>query len=394
MSVAVSGHPAVHAIGMSRLPAEDTGLPELLALVQRQPGSTQVLAACLPLAVTQANALHPGDRCLWLDALRAARGAGGLAYPVGCAAALALAERWSDWPLLLALCADLEAMPRRPDGLPAAEASAQVLGLHALGRTDQAIALCRRRMLACPQEAWPASIHAELTAWQAFVRERGPAIEGEGLRLEPLGHQHMADFAWQYHDPAIAALCCLPRFADARAWHAWLDRCWGFGDQRIYAVLHPEWGFVGSVSLIEHVDVGFFYYWLGPDFQGHGIGPRAVRLLLAHARDARGLRCCHAKVFDHNLRSRRALETLGFRALPVRGIPPFDGETFYRLHLDGDGASLSPESVADHAADAAAREARDVEELRWLLDRMDADTRLAVPLVGGPQDRRVHPGRA
>ena len=46
-----------------------------------------------------------------------------------------------------------------------------------------------------------------------------------------------------------------------------------------------EWGFVGSVSLVMHGEVGFFYYWIGRDFQGYGIGPEAVQLLLQAARE-------------------------------------------------------------------------------------------------------------
>lgn len=364
----------------------DIGLPDLLAAVLHQPGSTRVLASCLPLAVSQAGALHPGERIAWLGALRTALQSGGLEHADACEAALTLASRWSDWPLTLALCAQLETMPAHAAGLPVSAAQARVQALHASGCSEEAIAECRRRMLIRPQDSWPLSTHAGLCAWQAFASARAPAIVGEALRLEPLGHQHLQDFAWQYHDPEIARLCCLPVFADDGAWHAWLDRCWSYGDQRLYAVLHPEWGFVGSVSLIQHGQLGFFYYWLGPDFQGHGLGPSAVALLLAHARDTSGLRGCYAKVFDDNHRSQRGLEKLGFRALGVRGIPPFDGEMFYRLHFEREAASDSCTNSDD--------EARDIEELRWLLERMDAETRLAAPLSAGGRYGQTRPRSA
>jgi len=324
----------------------------------------------LPRALPLAASLCPAARHDWLHGLRVAWSIGALDDPAAGAAALALAERWCDWPLVDALCAARSRLLGAGADIGPDATCAWIVALFRTGRSDAALQHCRRRMLSHPHEDWPERLHSTMGAWQCFVDARGPAIAGDGLRLEPLGHQHQADFAWQYHDPQIAALCCLPHFADDAQWHAWLDRCWRYGDQRLYAVLHPEWGFVGSVSLIEcvvgHARVGFFYYWFGPDFQGCGLGPRAVRLLLAHARDTRGLHSCHAKVFDGNRRSRRALEKLGFRALPVRGIPPFDGETFYRLGLD---------------RDADAEPVQAVHELRLLLEGMDAETRLAAPLL-------------
>lgn len=363
----------------ARTAAQGDTLATLHAGLSRDGWRADAVRALLPRALPFASSLSPADRLAWLQGLRVARSIGALDDPAVAAPALALAERWCDWPLVDALCAAQRSLLGADGEIGADAACAWIQALFHGGRSDAALQHCRRRMFSHPQEARPERLHRALSAWRCFVDARGPAIEGDGLRLEPLGHQHLADFAWQYHDPEIAELCCLPRFADDAQWHAWLERCWRYGDQRLYAVLHPEWGFIGSVSLIEcavgNARVGFFYYWLGADFQGCGLGPRAVRLLLAHARDARGLRSCHAKVFDDNRRSRRALEKLGFRALPVRGIPPFDGETFYRLGLDGE---------------ADAEPAQAVEELRLLLEAMDAETRLAAPLVARGTHARTH----
>ena len=138
-------------------------------------------------------------------------------------------------------------------------------------RRKRAAGVACSRIHAIPATA---GMHAQLQAWRGFVDARAPPIEDETLRLEPLGHHHCADFAWQYWDPDIARLCCLPVFADDAAWHRWLDECWGYGDQRLYAVLHRDWGFVGSVSLTLHEDLGFFYYWIGSRFPGAGARDR------------------------------------------------------------------------------------------------------------------------
>ncbi len=123
-------------------------------------------------------------------------------------------------------------------------------------------------------------------------------------------------------------------------------------------MLHREWGFIGCVSLAVHRDVGFFYYWLGRDFQGRGYGPRAGALLLSLAQQAYGLRCCYAKVYDHNLRSRRGLEKMGFADLDIRGAGEDCNQVFYRR------------------GPAQARR-RIVGELHWLLECMDAQVRPA-----------------
>ena len=88
------------------------------------------------------------------------------------------------------------------------------------------------------------------------------AHDGE-LFLEPLGHQHAGDFAWQYYDPAIAELCCLPRFETEEQWHQWLHTHQHYADHIMFGIQHQDWGFIGCVGLVLHQGVGFFYYWLG-----------------------------------------------------------------------------------------------------------------------------------
>lgn len=339
--------------------ARDDGLPE--------PEAIGLLAA----ARERADALAPSERTAWLQVLRrfVARRA---SLPDALRVALvALAARWADWPLVRGLA-------MRPGGGGACLAEVEpalATALLRLGDVEEALALCRSRMLRHPRDAQAARDHAWLAAWRRFVGAQGGAIDDGALRLEPLGHHHMEDFAWQYHDPSIARLCCLPAFDTDARWHAWLDECWNFGDQRLYAVIDPDWGFVGSVSLIQHGALGFFYYWIGPDFQRCGRGPAAVRSLLRHAESRRGMRSCYAKVFVDNLPSRRAMEKLGF--VPTAAVPasPWREEMFYLR-----GAPIP------HAAQA--------EELQWLFERMGSDVRVRRPLAGVEDDARAPGGEA
>lgn len=235
-----------------------------------------------------------------------------------------------------------------------------------MGDMETAVDLAVSRQLAQPDDGCFVDAHRELLRWNIKRNHMG-WIDGSNwgddeLLLEPMGTHHLSDFAWQYYDPAIAERCCLPVFQNDIHWHRWLDGICGCGDQRINAVIHREWGFIGCVSLIQHEDIGFFYYWLGPNFQGQGFGPRAVALLLAAAGDRHGLRTCYAKVYDYNTPSRRALVKLGFEDIAVSAVAPDDKEIFYRR-----GQPATRQQIAV--------------ELHWLMNAIDSSTVPAIMLL-------------
>lgn len=149
------------------------------------------------------------------------------------------------------------------------------------------------------------------------------------LSITPLSVNHMADFGWQYADPTIAERCNLPKFASSQQWMTWMHLCQQDRNRHLFAVMHAEYGFVGSVSLQVFNDIGFFYYWIGSDFQGKGLGPRAVETLLKVAKKYHGMKYCYAKVFDYNKPSHIAIDKLGFERLPFRAHAPSESEVFY-----------------------------------------------------------------
>ncbi|AJQ97836.1 GNAT family N-acetyltransferase [Gynuella sunshinyii] len=149
------------------------------------------------------------------------------------------------------------------------------------------------------------------------------------ISLTPLAYHHVSDFGWQYADPQIARLCNLPAFQSAQHWIGWLHGCQQEVERRLFAVIHDEYGFVGSVSILVYEGIGFFYYWIGKDFQCRGYGPKAVRILMRVARQYLNMNCCYAKVFSFNVSSNKAIRKLNFRALHFRALPPSEQEVFY-----------------------------------------------------------------
>lgn len=317
------------------------------------------LAHALPRLLEHAAALEPAARCARLHSLHALWSEQGRRLPpASLRMLLALATAWRDWPLAEAAGTRLHDMDR----LGIEETRHLIDACRALGQAEPALALAEGLLERDPAETRHLRLLDALRSWSdwraRYPSTRDGAARDAELALEPLAHHHAQDFLWQYYDPAIAELCCLPTFVDELDWHYWLADIWRADGRLPHAVLHREWGFIGCVSLAMYRDVGFFYYWLGRDFQGRGFGPRAGALLLSLAQQAYGLRCCYAKAFDHNLRSRRGLEKMGFADLDMRGAGEDCRQLFHRR-----GPAQARRRVAA--------------ELHWLLDCMDAQVRAA-----------------
>lgn len=248
-----------------------------------------------------------------------------------------------------------------------------------VGYTETAIDLAVAMQLSFPASQRYAATHERVAAWRKWRAGRLPAstcASADGaVSLEPLTHRHVSDFRWQYYDPAIAQLCCLPRFEDDRHWHAWLEEAYARADLHLFAIVHRQWGFIGSVGLVLHGDVGLIYYWVGRDYRGRGYGPDAAAQLLTAAYRHTRMRCCYAKVYDYNAPSRRALRKIGFAATGIRAAAPHSDELFYRIGHDDDGVriaqelhalmtylgsevNVAPPLVVDRAFEFAARRSR------------------------------------
>jgi RimJ/RimL family protein N-acetyltransferase len=342
---------------------EAEALPQLWQRLAEQDWPVRTVEAELPELLRQASSLAADWRWRWLDGLHCMWQRHGWALSLESQhTLLQLAAAWCDWPLAQAVGEAL----REREALREEAALTLLNACRQLGQPQTAIDIALGLQLAKPHNADFATLYRELQNWRHW-RDQLDEVDGQDwgdaeLRLEPLAPHHLPDFAWQYYDPAIAELCCLPKFASDAQWSAWLGGIYQAGDQRIYAVLHRSWGCVGCVSLIQYRDIGFFYYWIGRDFQGQGLGPRAVELMLAMAAERYGLRTCYAKVYDDNTPSRRALEKLGFADIVVSAVAPDEREMFYRRGL--------PATRQQIAA-----------ELHWLMAAIDSSTVPAILLL-------------
>lgn len=153
--------------------------------------------------------------------------------------------------------------------------------------------------------------------------------DNDELFICPLEEQHLSSFTWVYQDTQIAKLCNLPVFGDDEQWYQWLDNDQVNANKHVFAVNHLHWGFIGVVSIEVHDGVGFFYYWLGQDFQGGGLGPQAVNLLLEIAQQHMDMRCCYAKVFKDNIASQKAMGKMGFNPVPFGIDKPNDDQMYF-----------------------------------------------------------------
>ncbi len=220
-----------------------------------------------------------------------------------------------------------------------------------IGNWQQAVELLERHMLLSPADdsiyQYYRTLHNlsethDISYLHNQSEEQGaPHFQRKHLSkcmsLTPLSYHHKEEFFWQYFDPQIAELCCLPKFNEAdkvdedNTWSDWLSYQHSLQEQTTFAVIHKNWGFIGVVSLVVQRNVGYFYYWLGKDFRGQGFGGEAVELLLAFGREVQGIDCCYAKVFEYNRASQRAMEKLGFERLPFNAAVPYETEQLYYL---------------------------------------------------------------
>jgi len=281
-----------------------------------------------------------------------------------------LAGYLSDWPLLALITEKIREKSRDSIKLPSGETIEmnalcirQSYCLEQMGLYPQAMTVLENQLLAQPFDP-------ELIATYEYCKSQWQQLpysltdlQNDPLMLLPLNEQHLESYSWQYADSRIRKLCNLPKFTSNGQWLQWLENCHEEQGLYLFAVMHIEWGFIGSVSLEVYQGVGFFYYWLGSDYQGQGFGPKAVEILLAVAERYFSQDCCYAKVYQHNLPSQKALAKLGFSPLDFEVKPPFANETFYYLGPEKAGWEL-------------------YRELNWLLQAQDSELELEEKYFG------------
>ncbi|MFE0462861.1 GNAT family N-acetyltransferase [Kitasatospora sp. NPDC058965] len=152
----------------------------------------------------------------------------------------------------------------------------------------------------------------------------GPVLEGRLVRLEPLGHQHVADLAVAAEQDRVAYdYTWVPRGDEVAAYvDSQLARA-ATGTVAPYAQVSRATGrAVGATAYLDPrilpddgrlfaVEVGFT--WLAGTAQGTGVNAEAKYLLFRHAFEEWGVGRLDLKTDARNARSRAAIASVGAR---------------------------------------------------------------------------------
>lgn len=146
------------------------------------------------------------------------------------------------------------------------------------------------------------------------------ALEGHGVRLEPLSHEHVPDLAAAVTDGALWELWYtgVPQPSEVGGYVDVALRGLSEGHMLPWAVRELGSGrVVGStryhdiVAPIDRVEIG--YTWYGASWQRSHVNTACKLLLLGHAFDALGCRVVGLRTDNFNIASQRAIEALGAR---------------------------------------------------------------------------------
>jgi RimJ/RimL family protein N-acetyltransferase len=142
-----------------------------------------------------------------------------------------------------------------------------------------------------------------------------PTLEGQIVRLEPLGPQHLDDLWVASRDPAVWAWLQIIQPRDQGELRAWLDEALA-GPYLPFATIRLDEGrAVGSTRFLalrpEHRSVEIGWTWLASSQWGTGTNVAAKLLQLTHAFETWGCRRVELKTDALNVRSRKAMEALG-----------------------------------------------------------------------------------
>ena len=144
-------------------------------------------------------------------------------------------------------------------------------------------------------------------------------LEGEYVRLEPIGPQHAEDLFRVGTDETIWRYLARPAFASLDDTQGWIRDCIARNERegRIqFTVVHlADDRAIGSTGYHDidrsnrSLEIGMTWY--GTEYQRTAVNTECKYLLLRHAFDDLGaLRVC-LKADHRNLRSRRAIERIG-----------------------------------------------------------------------------------
>ncbi|GAB3499687.1 GNAT family N-acetyltransferase [Nocardiopsis coralliicola] len=144
-----------------------------------------------------------------------------------------------------------------------------------------------------------------------------PALDGDRVRLEPLGPEHADDVYAAGHDTEIRRLTGTHRVRGYDEVCAWCAERPDAADRIDMAILaRPEGRFVGELALTDidpdNESASYRIALSALQFTGRGIGKEATRLVLRYAFTAIGLHRVRLEVFTFNMRAIAVYRSCGF----------------------------------------------------------------------------------
>ena len=144
-------------------------------------------------------------------------------------------------------------------------------------------------------------------------------LNGQHVRLEPIGPQHAEDLFRVGTDEAIWRYLARPAFTSLDDAQGWIESCMARNERegRVqFAVVHQAEGrAIGSTGYLDidrpnrALEIGMTWY--GTEYQRTAVNTECKFMLLRHAFEELGaLRVC-LKADHRNVRSRRAIERIG-----------------------------------------------------------------------------------
>lgn len=245
-----------------------------------------------------AQALSRSLAAAWVNTDPGLRGAA-----LGCALAR-LACELGDWGLARRVLAQSE-----PDG----DAQAvQLMHWRAevearTGHTEAALQWAQRALQVdsgnVDTQALATALRERLARWLGQRWYAPRHMHSGDLCLELVHEGHHASLRHQMRDPQIAVMSQMkiPAPGEPEEEDGSVD----------FALMHADRGVVGQIGFRHHNDMAHFHLWIGTDFQGLGLGARAVQALLA-VLAAAGVAHAFSIVYRDNQRCRRLLARAGF----------------------------------------------------------------------------------
>ena len=144
-------------------------------------------------------------------------------------------------------------------------------------------------------------------------------LQGQHIRLEPIGPQHAGDLFHVGTDETIWRYLSRPAFSSLHDAQEWVNWCMERNDReervQFAVVRQADSRAIGSTGYLDidrpnrALEIGMTWY--GTEFQRTAVNTECKYLLLSHAFDELGaLRVC-LKADHRNVRSRRAIERIG-----------------------------------------------------------------------------------